>query len=326
MLSRHVQDDAARHQERQTGSRGDELREARSRLAQVLDVVQNEQELLWCDRGGERVERRLARIVRDAESAGDRGQDQRVIAQRRELHERDAVCKRAPNSPGGFDRESRLPAAPRAGERDQPGVAPIEERAELVEVTLAAHERCRRHGKVRRRRRGSLRGRGESGVVLEDPSLQLAQARPRFEPDLLAQPSADVRVVLQRLRLPTAAVERDHRLSLQPLAVRVLARNPENLGEHLLMSPEVELRVDPLFHGHKTKLLQPLGLARRDLLVGQVPVRAPAPETEGPVGERGREGGVSGAPSCSALAEKALEACRVELLGCELDRRTRRRG
>ena len=325
MLSRHVQDDAARHQERQTGSRGDELCEARSRLAQVLDVVQNEQELLWCDRGGERVERRLARIVRDAERAGDRGQDQRVIAQRRELHERDAVCKRAPNSPGGFDRESRLPAAPRAGERDQPGVAPIEERAELVEVTLAAHERCRRHGKARRRR-GSLRGRGEFGVVLEDPSLQLAQARPRFEPDLLAQPSADVRVVLQRLRLPPAAVERDHRLSLQPLAVRVLARNPENLGEHLLMSPEVELRVDPLFHGHETKLLQPLGLARRHLLVGQVPVRAPAPETEGPVGERGREGGVSGAPSCSALAEKALEACRVELLGCELDRRTRRRG
>ena len=46
LLSRHVQDDAARHQERQTGSSGDELREGMSRFAQVLDVVQNEQELL----------------------------------------------------------------------------------------------------------------------------------------------------------------------------------------------------------------------------------------------------------------------------------------
>ena len=82
-----MQDNAARHQERQTGSTGDELREASSRLAQVLDVVQNEQELLWCDGGGERVERGFARIVRDAESAGNRGYDKRVIAQWRELHE-----------------------------------------------------------------------------------------------------------------------------------------------------------------------------------------------------------------------------------------------
>ena len=57
----------------------------------MLDVVQDEQELTVADRPSERVERRLAGRLRDADRARERRQEQLGVAQGRELDDRRAV-------------------------------------------------------------------------------------------------------------------------------------------------------------------------------------------------------------------------------------------
>ena len=52
--------------------------------------------------------------------------------------------------------------------------------------------------------------------------------------------------MLERVGLASAPVEREHRLGVQPLAQRVVGREPEDLAERLVVPAEGELRVDPL--------------------------------------------------------------------------------
>ncbi len=67
------------------------------------------------------------------------------------------------------------------------------------------------------RRPGTLRGRLEPRVLGEDRLLEVTQCLARLDPELLDEHTARLTECLERLRLPPAAVEREHQLTPQPL-------------------------------------------------------------------------------------------------------------
>jgi hypothetical protein len=60
-------------------------------------------------------------------------------------------------------------------------------------------------------------------VMFQDGALGSPQPRARFDAELLHQRPPSRLVDRQRLRLPSAAVQRDHQLLVEPLAQRVSA-------------------------------------------------------------------------------------------------------
>src|SRR3954451_24991433 len=58
-------------------------------------------------------------------------------------------------------------------------------------------------------------------VLAQDPLLQGAQRRPRFEPELLRQTVASVLEDVESVALAAAAIQGEHELADEPLASRV---------------------------------------------------------------------------------------------------------
>ena len=148
----------------------------------------------------------------------------------------------------------------------------------------------------------------ERRVVLEDPPLQLLQLRARLDSQLVDEPSSGRAIGLEGLRLAAAAVEGDQPQPLQALPHRVLARQRLELGDHLLVLPEGEVRLDPVLQSREPQLVEPPDLVLRERLVGEICKRRPAPECERLMKPRRREGRL---PVPSLLDER-LEARGVE--------------
>ena len=92
-------------------------------------------------------------------------------------------------------------------------------------------------------RRGRGRRRRQRRILREDRPLERAQPLARLDPELVDERAARVLVGLQRVGLAVAAVEREHQLAAQPLAVRVLgdqrlaARRPARRGGRARAAP-----------------------------------------------------------------------------------------
>ena len=99
----------------------------------------------------------------------------------------------------------------------------FDERADAI----VARRRDEDHAGARRRRRGSEL---ERGVVREDRPLERLQRRGRIEPEGLDQEPPRRTVDLQRFRLSSGAVEREHQLAAGPLAQRMLCDERLELG------------------------------------------------------------------------------------------------
>jgi hypothetical protein len=163
----------ARDQQRQARRAREKLNEGRRGVAELLDVVEHEQELARGEDLRERLERLPAALV-DLERLGDRRHEERGIVHGRQLDERRAVRIRRRGAVGRLERKPGLAAPARPGEDDQPRVARSQQRGQRLELTLPADESV---GRLRQSS-GSLRrafADVERRVLLEDPSLQVAE-------------------------------------------------------------------------------------------------------------------------------------------------------
>ena len=203
-------------------------------------------------------------------AAHDRGEKERGITHRRQLDERGAVRERGGALVSGLECEACLAGASGAGQDEQPHVVAKEALAQLRQLALPSQQRIRSSGQLRRRcvlRRRDV----EAGLLLENASLQLAQLAARLEPELVDQPRARRRVEVERLLLPAAAVERQHRLRLQPLAQRMLADEPLQLGQELRVPPQCQARFEALLDGEHAQLFQAFRLTPSELVVANSP-------------------------------------------------------
>jgi hypothetical protein len=84
---------------------------------------------------------------------------------------------------------------------------------------------------------------GDLRVVVEDLPLEALQLLARLDPDLVER-RAQAAVHVERLALPPRAVEREHELRPQALAMRMRGDQRLQLAGHLGVTSELEVGVD----------------------------------------------------------------------------------
>jgi Protein kinase domain len=168
--------------------------------------------------------------------------------------------------------------------------------------------------------RALLRGEGiclrrQSGVLVEDRLLELVEGGARLDAQLLHQQTPRLPVDLERLRLPSGAVQREHELRPRPLAERMLADEGLELRDELGGAPECEVSVDASLERDEPQLLETKDLRLRERLVRDVGERRAAPESE--CLTENSFGGFGRRPL--SLLDQVLEAEQVELEGPDSD-------
>ena len=146
--------------------------------------------------------------------------------------------------------------------------------------------------------------------MFEDPSLQLARRRAGRQAEL-EQPRGQVAVGAERFDLAAGGVEREHQRADELLAQRVRGHQAPQLVDRLARPAELDQRACAGFLGLAAQVLEPPHLGPRELGVGEVAERWPAPERERAVEQLQRGGGGERGRPAQAL----LEALRVDLLG-----------
>ena len=141
----------------------------------------------------------------------------------------------------------------------------------------------------------------------EDLPLELAQPRPRIEPELAGELLAGRGEDRERIGVPARAIEGEHQLPDQALSQRVLAHQLLELGHETRALAAREVGVDPLLHGEQTSLLELCDPAGGDRLVLQVRQCRAAPEGECFAQDVRR---LSGVTAGAQLARRATSASK----------------
>ena len=285
MLGGEAKRSATRHQQLHAGRASRNVRDRRCGREEMLEVVEHEEELAVPQSPREIVCDCLATQCADPESLCSGRKDEVGILERRKADEHNAVGEVVEKSGGGLDGEPRLACPASTGQRDQPNLRTPEQVCHLLDLALATDERRRltRQGRLRRRE-GSLRRKGpmgrELGVVIQDLSLETLECGTGIDPELLDEPCAGLLEGSKRVCLPSGAIEREHQLSAQSLAERVIDDEALELGDELRVPAELELSFDLLLDHRESELFEPHGLRGRKLLIAKFRQRLAAEECE----------------------------------------------
>jgi hypothetical protein len=122
----------------------------------------------------------------------------------------------------------------------------------------------------RRGEPGSREGTGALAGGASTGAWRPPQRRTGVDAELVGQQVADMTVGGERLRLPAAAVERQHELAVQPFPQRVLGGQLVEFGGQRVVPAERQVGVDPGFHRGQPQFLQAHGLRLDERVVGQV--------------------------------------------------------
>lgn len=154
-----------------------------------------------------------------------------------------------------------------------------EQSDELGELVVPPGQK-RGAAEQRRRKLVGTRRWIERGVVRENPFLQRAELGSGLDPDLLHQRRTCPAIGLERLRLATTTVERKHQLTVQVLSKRLLLHRRLELGHHVRVPAQRQLRLHLRLEGRPAPFLKPRDLGLRERLVAQVGERRTAPEPQ----------------------------------------------
>ena len=287
--------------------------EVADRLVRLLDLLEGplERELV-AGRDEQRL-RRLA-LAQQPRQPGEKAVDGRGLAV--SLDERvQRVVERARAVENG----DRLRDAGELGRRPLDPEAPRELRRERLRVGADHHGHLA--GEERRGHLLEVLDLGDRAaadrerLLAQDRRVHAAQERARLESQLLHEQLAALAVDLERLRLPTGAIQGEHELSAQPLAQRMEADERLELGDDLGVRADRELRLGPLLDEREVELLEARDLLPRERLVAELRQRLAAPQGERVVEQSCTPNRIAGARG----VDQAPDARRVELLGLEPD-------
>ena len=158
----------------------------------------------------------------------------------------------------------------------------------------------------------------ERRILVEDPSLQLAQLERRLEAEIVAQPGVELLVDRERVGVPPGAVEREHRLPAKALA----EREPDDLArqfrDQLRVATREQVRLDAILEADQAQLVEPVALDLREGLreLGQ---RLAAPQPERLAQLRRGGAGLTRFERRVAGAAQAIEAAGVDRLHIDFD-------
>ena len=118
--------------------------------------------------------------------------------------------------------------------------------------------------------------------------MEVAKLRARLETELADEPVASGAVGLERISLAAAAVQRQHPLSVEPLAQRVVCDQGVELGERLGVTAMPQVDLDGGLEGAQPKLVEAPDLGRGERLVRNVGERRSPPQPHRRRGRRRR--------------------------------------
>jgi hypothetical protein len=116
--------------------------------------------------------------------------------------------------------------------------------------------------------------------VVQDLSLETPQYGAGIDPELLDEPCAGLLEGLQRICLPSRAIEREHQLSAHSLTQRVIDDEAFELGDELRVPAELEVSIDLLLNHRESELFEPHSLGGGECLVAKVRQRLAAEDCE----------------------------------------------
>ena len=265
----------------------------------------------------QRLGRPLPRGLAQAERGGDRRRHETGIDDRCELDEHRLT--RPPVARRRLDRESRLAGSRRSGQRQESNVGSAEQRADLPQLLLTAHEGGRARGQARRRSAGCGDGQldrasVELRILVEDRPFEASQRRPGLDSELLDERLPRRPIGRQRVGLPARAIEREHQLAAKSLAQRVLGDKCFELGNEL----GVRDRAARSASIRSSSASSRSSSSRRDLglrprLEREIDERRPSPQRESLVQPVARNRRLRP----SRLVEEPLEPVRVQAVALE---------
>ncbi len=274
----------------------------------------------------------------------DGGDNQIRAADRGQLHQPYPV--RIPSRCLGTcpEGEAALPAAARAGQRDQPGQP--EQFLDRVQLGFPADEgrglrRQPRHRRLpgltgrravlrapvaRGRPRPGLARRDPAGagvrrrmpvktrILAQDPFVQAAQVGAWIDAKLFGEPVPELRVGAQRLRLAAAPVQREDPLPGEPLPERVPGGQSIQLRDQAGVPAAGQVGLDPVLQRGQPGFFQAAGIRLGEGHIGHVRQGRAAPQVKGLAqGRAGSLGPASGqVPLCRG--DQALETGGVKLV------------
>src|SRR5439155_10951933 len=114
----------------------------------------------------------------------------------------------------------------------------------------------------------------------EDLTLEELQWRAGIEAELLARDLAARLVDVERIRVPTGPVQREHELAAKTLAQRMRSDQTLKLGDERRVPAEIELGLYALFERRGTQLVQACDGRSREGFVPELREGVAAPECE----------------------------------------------
>ena len=159
----------------------------------------------------------------------------------------------------------------------------------------------------------------ERGVVDEDRALEILVALAGLEAELVEQHPPTCGQDLERLRLTTAAVEREGEPFAGALSHRVLGAQLPQRRHRVLVSSEGQLGVEIVLGALESQLLEAIRLGRSEPFVGDIDKRRSAPERQRPSGQGDGQLGVAVHQGSPPVVAHALEASGVEARRCDAD-------
>ena len=247
------------------------------RVVHALEVVEQQQSRPLSQSLLDALERRAVRLA-ERQGVRDRRDDVCRIVERSQVDEVSTVGQHPSQLPGGFEREPGLPGSARACERDEPNVGAAEQPGNGGQLELATDEPRRRRRQVPLHR-ADRRLRREGRILAQDRRFQPPQLLARLDAEVLAERAPGLAVRIECLCLAAAAVQREHELAAEPLAVRVLGDQALQLGHERVVYALVELCSDAALDGGEAKVVEPSRLRGRKRRIDSHE-RRPAPELE----------------------------------------------
>ena len=219
-----------------------------------------------------------------------------------------------------------------AGEEHEPAAARIARRRTPPGCSRSSRSRptntpaARLPGWSPRSGRLDAPGGVEPRILVEDRPLELLQRPARLDAELVEQGAPGVLVGSERLGLPPGPVERQHQLTTEALAERMLGDQPLELADHLRMAPALEIGLESLLDDTRAAARRAARSRPARSLVRDVRERPAAPEAERRVEGRRSRVPWSPAPRASAPRQERCGPIGIELVGRHLEHVAARRG
>ena len=124
----------------------------------------------------------------------------------------------------------------------------------------------------------------QGGVLLQDPTFEVAELGARLDPELIDERPTSIAICPKRVGLAAGPIQRQHELLVEPLAQRHPLDAVGQVADRFAVTAEPQQQVDAPFRRRPPQFLEPGDLATGEVHAGDVLERFTSPQRQRIVG------------------------------------------